>query len=244
MSCGVLRVFGALCHHISRPLPPPHPQVHTELTANYRRWMHTFPRSADGSAFQVHHAPVPKQERGVSLIKHGASLSEPGSSVSRQRASLSKHGASLSEHRVSLSKHGASLSESGSSVNRQRASLSAGKLPDSADTPHKSLSSTPGGRSLPSSSFHKSGSDSGQRKQQQTLFFTVPSRRKFEVCPKVCEDFANVRRTGVDWKSLTEPACLPVTTDFFPSEDVLSRDYFEYPSKIVVSNIDTAQEQR
>ena len=178
------------------------------MTANYRRWMHTFPRSADGSAFQAHHTPISEQEHGASLSKLGASLSERG------------------------------------------ASLSANKLPGAADSSHKSLPlASRGGSgvslsSSSSSSFHKAGSDPGQRRQQQQLLFTVKSWRKFEVRPKVCEDFANIRRTGMDWKSLTEPACLPVTIDFFPSEDVLSRDYFEYPSKIVVSNIDTTQEQK
>ncbi|XP_047741122.1 GATOR complex protein Iml1 [Hyalella azteca] len=31
--------------------------------------------------------------------------------------------------------------------------------------------------------------------------------------------------TGVDWKSLTLPACLPITTDFFPSEESIEKDY-------------------
>ena len=31
--------------------------------------------------------------------------------------------------------------------------------------------------------------------------------------------------TGVDWKSLTVPACLPITTDYFPDERSLQVDY-------------------
>lgn len=30
---------------------------------------------------------------------------------------------------------------------------------------------------------------------------------------------------GVDWKSLTIPACLPITTDYFPDERSLQNDY-------------------
>lgn len=30
---------------------------------------------------------------------------------------------------------------------------------------------------------------------------------------------------GVDWKSLTIPACLPITTDFFPDKRSLNNDY-------------------
>ena len=32
-------------------------------------------------------------------------------------------------------------------------------------------------------------------------------------------------RAGVDWKSLTIPACLPITTDYFPEERALQTDY-------------------
>lgn len=31
--------------------------------------------------------------------------------------------------------------------------------------------------------------------------------------------------TGVDWKSLTIPACLPITTDYFPDQRSLNNDY-------------------
>uniref|UniRef100_A0A6P7FXB0 GATOR complex protein DEPDC5-like n=1 Tax=Diabrotica virgifera virgifera TaxID=50390 RepID=A0A6P7FXB0_DIAVI len=31
--------------------------------------------------------------------------------------------------------------------------------------------------------------------------------------------------TGVDWKSLTIPACLPITTDYFPDRRALNLDY-------------------
>lgn len=32
-------------------------------------------------------------------------------------------------------------------------------------------------------------------------------------------------KLGVDWKSLTIPACLPITTDFFPDKRSLHNDY-------------------
>ncbi|KAG8146442.1 putative DEP domain-containing protein, partial [Naja naja] len=32
---------------------------------------------------------------------------------------------------------------------------------------------------------------------------------------------------GVDWKSLTTPACLPLTTDYFPDRQSLRNDYTE-----------------
>lgn len=32
-------------------------------------------------------------------------------------------------------------------------------------------------------------------------------------------------KKGVDWKSLTIPACLPITTDYFPDRRALNIDY-------------------
>jgi len=45
------------------------------------------------------------------------------------------------------------------------------------------------------------------------------------------ENFSSARRQGADWRSLSEPACLPITTDYFPTNEKLSRDFYEYPSK-------------
>ena len=35
----------------------------------------------------------------------------------------------------------------------------------------------------------------------------------------------NITTLGVDWKSLTIPACLPITTDYFPDKRSLNNDY-------------------
>ncbi|KAK2714585.1 GATOR complex protein Iml1-like isoform X3 [Artemia franciscana] len=39
------------------------------------------------------------------------------------------------------------------------------------------------------------------------------------------EPFSPALTTGVDWKSLTTPACLPITTDYFPDSASLQKDY-------------------
>lgn len=69
------------------------------------------------------------------------------------------------------------------------------------------------------------GGVGGKKRHKQTskrpLFDITPSA----VQPKVLDNFAPIRRTGVDWNALTRPACLPVTTDYFPSERTLVDDY-------------------
>lgn len=55
---------------------------------------------------------------------------------------------------------------------------------------------------------------------------TIMTSNEFQkqgVCHTYAELFLCL--TGVDWKSLTIPACLPLTTDYFPDERSLVSDY-------------------
>ena len=54
---------------------------------------------------------------------------------------------------------------------------------------------------------------------------------------KVVENFGLVRRKGMDWPSLTEPACLPITTDYFPDEATLNKNYSDTPAQHVACNV-------
>lgn len=49
------------------------------------------------------------------------------------------------------------------------------------------------------------------------------------------ENFSSARRQGADWRSLTEPACLPITTDYFPSKEKLTNEFVEYNSTMLAS---------
>ena len=82
-------------------------------------------------------------------------------------------------------------------------------------------------------------SHSGEGKLKQEVGFV---KKPFDT-PKPAEDFASVRRTGVDWKSLTEPACLPITTDYFPPKQKLINDYYEHPSKLLVSSYNYGEQE-
>ena len=47
-------------------------------------------------------------------------------------------------------------------------------------------------------------------------------------------DWTAAVKTSVDWKSLTCPALLPLTTDFYPSKKTLDSDYLEYNYKLYI----------
>ncbi|XP_073685400.1 GATOR1 complex protein DEPDC5 [Garra rufa] len=63
--------------------------------------------------------------------------------------------------------------------------------------------------------------------QQMTLMRTPVNRGSFEdySSPDPMPSFCCT--VGVDWKSLTTPACLPLTTDYFPDRQTLQNDYTE-----------------
>ena len=202
-------------------------KVHAEITAYHRRWMHAFPRNKEGYAFQGHHATI--QEDQEEEKEEGFTQTGQGSSGGDGRVMRSK------DEREELE------DDSGSS---------GGGYPYPSDSllrsPMNSRYSLKPRSSISNSSMgmrHKSktkfSTESFGFQQKSSSLFSF-SRQPLEVTPRVLEDFASVRRTGLDWKSLTQPACLPITTDFFPSQAIMNRDYFENPTKLVVSTYGSA----
>ena len=58
-------------------------------------------------------------------------------------------------------------------------------------------------------------------------------------------DWTAAVKTSVDWKSLTCPALLPLTTDYCPSKKTLEADYLEFNYKLFIEEEeDLADEMR
>jgi len=64
-------------------------------------------------------------------------------------------------------------------------------------------------------------------KQQSRLFGRIRSSEG-GCQPTTAENFSTTRRKGTDWESVIKPACLPVTTDYFPSQKELEQKFREY----------------
>ena len=105
----------------------------------------------------------------------------------------------------------------------------------------KGLLKQQGGSQMTNSHHHHDSVNGSTVKSMQQPLTSV-KKQPVDV-RKLAEDFASVRRTGVDWKSLTEPACLPITTDYFPTKQKLLNDYYEHPSKLVVSSYNYGEEE-
>lgn len=57
-------------------------------------------------------------------------------------------------------------------------------------------------------------------------------------------DWTAAVKTSVDWKSLTCPALLPLTSDFYPNKKTLESDYLEYNYKLYIEEEEDFTDER
>lgn len=215
-------------------------KVHSEIATHQRRWIHAFPRNAEGQVFQQHHMG-------------GVLRSSPPSPARSQRSieSTESRGTKSSSVESSLLHLPASA----------ESSVPASKAVSPAPRPSESNTLTQGEvqRNTPSpmplsdvGNISTSGSEMSLKKDESTINVTFRRNRQTLSSLKISketrfmprdsrgvENFASVKRTGTDWQSLIEPASLPVTCDYFPSNSELSQDFVEHPFTVVVSTLDS-----
>ena len=74
-----------------------------------------------------------------------------------------------------------------------------------------------------------------KKPQASRLFGKVRTSEK-GCQPIVAENFSMTRRMGTDWESVIKPACLPITTDYFPSQQELEQKFREYNYLLIHEN--------
>ena len=237
--------------------------MHTEITAYHRRWMHTFPRNRDGFLFQSHHVILGDLDEVSSLGSQTPSSMSRRSSVSSVHMTVGGGEGTFAARKrlpgsTSLDDREASRNSELSRSGGQKDAHSFGSSRQGSDTEKNSFKEkaqdggqTHSGEKLDVSSTKHSevpkphpsrvteGAGGGLKSTQLVAF----AAKKTVDVRKAAEDFASVRRTGVDWKSLTEPACLPITTDYFPPKSKLINDFYEHPSKLLVSSYNYGEEE-
>ncbi|CAH1232896.1 DEPDC5 [Branchiostoma lanceolatum] len=177
------------------------------LTSNRRRWTHTFPLGPTGEAMQHHHhkkSPVPEE---LAVAMDATSPPSKGMLDANMAAvEARKQAGLLSEETVENLHKSASLSSLGSDQGGGlRRVDSAGSVSSVINTYEIS------GRGV--------GGVTGYRRCGSNLSWLWGMTGDQEWTPDL--------QTGVDWKSLTTPACLPITTDYFPEKHSLEYDYLE-----------------
>ena len=134
----------------------------------------------------------------------------------------------------------------GSSLGEDKILLRSMRKPRSSPPLNGSSISVEGEKSLPDQDGGGSGGGNAHTPSFPFQTHTPESlrgnreRRNDSFLTSSAEDFASVRRTGMDWTSLVEPAHLPITTDYYPAKSVLDRDYLQYNTSLVIFRDDQA----
>ncbi|KAB7503203.1 DEP domain-containing protein 5 [Armadillidium nasatum] len=206
------------------PFNPSH--VTIKLTSNRRRWIHTFPKGPTGVLIQQHHYQVSPinisddDEDGSTDSFGGGDLEElklkNRHNDHRSRDSLNVDEAILNDRPLPPSgrkctssiNEGAGYHPAGVSVSSSVASTRGTNSPQKVPLYSQGVQPPPMPGLAPNSA-------SMQINKQATLLWGATGEQEWK---------AEIT-TGVDWKSLTLPACLPLTTDYFPDKQSLQYDY-------------------
>ena len=187
------------------PFDPSHMTI--KLTPNRRRWTHVFPQGPTGTFIQQHHyQPMPQKSALPYLadvtttpIPENESLHVTAAAASK---SLRRDGGRTENSLTYRLMDGRTIGLDKSSAKKSADNLS-------LHTPSIG----------PINSFANPGN--GHNKSALVSNDTI----RFAWCASGEQEWTSAITTGVDWKSLTMPACLPLTTDFFPSKTSLQNDY-------------------
>ncbi|XP_068887255.1 GATOR1 complex protein DEPDC5 isoform X10 [Aphelocoma coerulescens] len=191
-----------------------------KLTSNRRRWMHTFPVGPSGEAIQIHHQTrqnmAEMQGSGQQDLTHSsAELLELAYHEATGRHVSSRHPGDSGSF---LSFGGAEEYGNG---------LGAGPGADGGGSSDRvNPVAIPGLDGRWQEELVKGVNLKTQNKDAlEDAVSNSPDPILTLSAPPVVPGFCCT--VGVDWKSLTTPACLPLTTDYFPDRQSLQNDYTE-----------------
>ncbi|XP_017059638.1 GATOR complex protein Iml1 isoform X6 [Drosophila ficusphila] len=175
-------------------------QVTIKLTSNRRRWTHIFPKGPTGVLIQQHHyQAVPAKTTQAGQQRPLQQIQNNSQSGSINNNDQEDYGCESNEQYDRVSSHSL-LSKSASS---QSFVMGDEKIDFFKRRQNSLMNALPANVPNLTATQAKSYLWGATGEQEWTPAIT----------------------TGVDWKSLTIPACLPITTDYFPDKRSLNNDY-------------------
>ncbi|XP_067645950.1 GATOR complex protein Iml1 isoform X6 [Eurosta solidaginis] len=193
------------------PFDPSH--VTMKITSNRRRWTHIFPKGPTGVLIQQHHyQAVPAKPHNVNCINL----------INNDNEYITGFSTFDYDHTSTCS----SINKSVSATNDGEKAESYKKRTNSFLN-NGNNNATNGFAAVPTKSFLWGATG----EQEWTPALTTELNPIVETeAPLNSGWCANADGSGkiiigVDWKSLTIPACLPITTDYFPDKRSLHNDY-------------------
>lgn len=195
------------------PFDPSHMTI--KLTPNRRRWTHVFPQGPTGTFIQQHHyQPVPQKSASPYL----ADVSPPPI-LEHEPMQISQTTIATTRKISTGSSKTTALAPNTQLQIQTHSTGGAGEL-----NQFNKIAKWNDSMSMLSPTFsHSNAVNSSTNYNKSTLVSNDTIR--FAWCASGEQEWTPAITTGVDWKSLTMPACLPLTTDFFPSKTSLQNDY-------------------
>ncbi|XP_071550419.1 GATOR complex protein Iml1 isoform X2 [Panulirus ornatus] len=199
------------------PFDPSH--VTIKLTSNRRRWIHIFPKDQSGVLIQQHHYQDSSSRAKETHLSASFNNCDTDMHLPPHMSSTPTRSAAVVDFNGPRPKTITSqLSQESINGSRRDAHPRTSSVASSLTSVDISLRgvATPQKTSVGSAALRTvSGGTTGKVKCPATLLWGATGE----------QEWTAALTTGVDWKSLTLPACLPITTDYFPEEQSLHNDY-------------------
>ncbi|KAM7355219.1 GATOR complex protein Iml1 isoform 2-T2 [Cochliomyia hominivorax] len=203
------------------PFDPSH--VTIKLTSNRRRWTHIFPKGPTGVLIQQHHyQAVPAKQNSNQFNNNNDN--DYSSCYNSMEYDHTSNCSTLSKS-ISNSFNNGESDKLEASRKRNNSLLNTTGI----------LTNASSNTAVPAKSFLWGAT--GEQEWTPAITTVNGSSARKHLLPIVESEttLGNVYETeadgkgkiiiGVDWKSLTIPACLPITTDYFPDKRSLHNDY-------------------
>lgn len=225
-------------------------KMYSEAPAFQHRWVHVFPINKKGVAFQTHHVTIQETKQDDSTHKSIENLSNTPQTSIKRKGILKRSPESIGPNMDNVASESASFKSESFGSSLKKSVMQSPGDPTPREENQVLLKRTWNQKDSPSlkrSPLLRRDKTTSEHNSSVSISFTSPEslrqRRKWNdsLLSGNTESFASVRRTGVDWTSLVEPAHLPITTDFYPAKETLNRDYVEYNTNLVVFKDDQGE---
>ena len=239
-------------------------RLHNKITSNRRRWSHAFPTDSSGASIQPHLSshmlqvssgplisPTKEMEfadqLSVRMRRHQQRVQRTSECNSESSCRIpitigSVTNASSADSLKEVKDHDLFMDVSRSSLPRELNGMFA-RLPHVGSS--SSISSSINNDAMYGSSFGKSNTLSVRQfsRSERKDSTRTPIEREVHswywgAATTVEPEWRAEVQTGMDWKSMTIPASLPTTTDYFPDQTTLELFYLVSEYTLVVDDLD------
>lgn len=222
-------------------------KMYSEAPAFQRRWVHVFPINKRGVAFQTHHVTIQEAQRDDSTRKSIENLSSTPQTSFKRKGILKRSHELVGPNIDNVASESTSFESESFGSSLTKSSFVSLKQSAPREENLKNVQKQKDSPSLKKSPLLGREKTASEHGSGVNISFTSPEsliqrrKRNDPFLSGNTESFGSVRRTGVDWTSLVEPAHLPITTDFYPAKETLNRDYAEYNTNLVVFKDDQGE---